>query len=424
MRFLSGTTLHNLGFAAALALLSLLAWQGKRTQDVLLEANASIADSLELITLVQGMFSALQDVETGSRGYVLTADAEYLAPYRSGRTHLVALRAALGERVRARGDTQWLEALDADIERRVAIAEANIERRDRLGLARAADAMAKAGGKEAMDRLRVQLEAFEGEERVRLAAESAFAAEVLERGRLQVVAGSVVIALLMIWFLLAMNRNLRRQARLAESARTGEARQVALLQAVPDDLYELHADGRVTVLSPSSGRRGPPPPELCAVFAEQVARQPGQTLLVFDWSDAHGHEHEVRVVRAEGGERLAIVRDVTDAARARRRLRDQQAFLRSVVDADENLIFVRDAAGRVLLCNEAFAALLGVAPARIEGQRVQELPGGDLLAPLLDGDTALLRELPELRRAQIPVTDARGRERWFQLLKRPMVLVG
>ncbi len=422
MRFLSGTTLHNLGFAAALALLSLLAWQGKRTQDVLLEANASIADSLELITLVQGMFSALQDVETGSRGYVLTADAEYLAPYRSGRTHLVALRAALGERVRARGDTQWLEALDADIERRVAIAEANIERRDRLGLARAADAMAKAGGKEAMDRLRVQLDAFEGEERVRLAAESAFAAEVLERGRLQVVAGSVVIALLMIWFLLAMNRNLRRQARLAESARTGEARQVALLQAVPDDLYELHADGRVTVLSPSSGRRGPPPPELCAVFAEQVARQPGQTLLVFDWSDAHGHEHEVRVVRAEGGERLAIVRDVTDAARARRRLRDQQAFLRSVVDADENLIFVRDAAGRVLLCNEAFAALLGVAPARIEGQRVQELPGGDLLAPLLDGDTALLRELPELRRAQIPVTDARGRERWFQLLKRPMVL--
>ena len=156
--------------------------------------------------------------------------------------------------------------------------------------------MAKAGGKEAMDRLRVQLEAFEGEERVRLAAESAFAAEVLERGRLQVVAGSVVIALLMIWFLLAMNRNLRRQARLAESARTGEARQVALLQAVPDDLYELHADGRVTVLSPSSGRRGPPPPELCAVFAEQVARQPGRTLLVFDWSDARGHEHEVRVV--------------------------------------------------------------------------------------------------------------------------------
>ena len=79
MRFLSGTTLHNLGFAAALALLSLLAWQGKRTQDVLLEANASIADSLELITVVQGMFSALQDVETGSRGYVLTADADAVA---------------------------------------------------------------------------------------------------------------------------------------------------------------------------------------------------------------------------------------------------------------------------------------------------------------------------------------------------------
>ena len=76
--------------------------------------------------------------------------------------------------------------------------------------------MARAGGKEAMDRLRGQLDTFEAEERARLAAESALAAQLLERGRLQVVAGSVVIALLMIWFLLAMNRNLRRQARLAD----------------------------------------------------------------------------------------------------------------------------------------------------------------------------------------------------------------
>lgn len=45
LRRLSGTTVHNLGSAAALALLSLLAWQGKRTQDVPLEANASVARS-------------------------------------------------------------------------------------------------------------------------------------------------------------------------------------------------------------------------------------------------------------------------------------------------------------------------------------------------------------------------------------------
>ncbi|MDR7192036.1 response regulator [Luteimonas terrae] len=425
MRLLSGTTLHNLGFAAALVLLSLLAWQGKRAQDVLLDANNAVADSLELINVVQGMLSALQDVETGSRGYMLTADPEYLEPYRDGRERLSHLRALLGHMLAGPDRAEWLAELDASVARRVEIAAANMERRDQLGLEQAAAAMAGSGAKEAMDALRAQLGELDAEERLRLAADSALAEKVLEQGRLQAVGGSMIIGLLMIWFLVAMNRNLRRQAQLAQIARAGEARQNALLRAVPDELYELHADGRVDVLSQSEGSRAAAPPALCAVLAEHMTRHPDRNLIVLDWKDGHGHDHEVRIARAEGGESLAIVRNVTEAARARRRLRDQQAFLRSVVDADENLIFVRDAAGRVLLCNEAFADLLGMRPGQVEGQRVQDIVGGDLLAPLLDGDTALLRELPEfpeLRRAQLAVNDASGRERWFQLLKRPMIL--
>ncbi|WP_202845068.1 ATP-binding protein [Luteimonas saliphila] len=421
MRLPSGTTLHNLGFAAALALLSLMAWQGKRTQDVLLDTNAAIADSLELITVVQGMFSALQDVETGSRGYVLTADPAYLAPYRDGRARVAALRGELGRSLDGRYRAAWLARLDTDIARRLEIAAANVERRDRLGLEQAAQAMATAGGKETMDALRAQLDELEAEERALLATRTALAALILERGRWQVLGGSLVIALLMVWFLRAMNRTLRRQAQLARIAGAGEARQAALLRAVPDDLYELHADGRIEVLSQAGGQHGEVPDGLASAFAD-LARHPDRSLVAFDWHDEGGRDHEVRIARSDGGESLAIVRNVTEAARARRRLRDQQAFLRSVVDADENLIFVRDAGGRVLLCNQAFAALLGLQPGQIEGRRVEDLPGGDLLAPLLDGDTALLREVSELRRPELAVADVHGHERWFQLLKRPMAL--
>ncbi|NYZ61877.1 ATP-binding protein [Luteimonas deserti] len=419
---LSGTTLHNLGFAAALGLLVLLAWQGKRSQEVLLDANAAVTESLEVINLAQGMFSVLQDIESGSRGYVLTADAAYLAPYDSGRAELVRLRGELGRTLARRDRAAWLAALDAGIARRVEIASANIERRDRLGLQRAADVMAQAGGKEAMDALRAQLAELETDERARLAAESARVDSVLERGRFEVVAGSGVIALLMLWFLLAMNRALHRQARLADAARAGEARQSALLRAVPDDLYEVHADGRVDVLSRGAAARSDPDAGLCAALTQRIARQPDHTLLTFDWSDAQGRDFEVRIARADDGDSLAMVRDVSEAVQARRRLRDQQAFLRSVVDADENLIFVRDAGGRVLLCNEAFSALFDLRPGQVEGQRAEDIAGGDGIAPLLEGDTALLRELPELRRNQLAVTDVRGRERWLQLLKRPLTL--
>lgn len=422
MRRLSGITLHNLGFAAALALLVLLAFEGKRSQEFLLDANAAVEERLELITVVQGIVSALQDIETGARGYVLAGDEAYLAPYYSGRTDLVRQRAALGVMLASRHREAWMAELDTRMQRRIDIAADNIERRDRLGLQRAAEGMTRAGGKETMDALRAQLDELEAEERIQLAGETARVEILLERGRREVVFGSLVIGLLMLWFLRAMNRALRRQARLAETARSGEARQSALLRAVPDDLYEVNADGRVDVLSRGVATRGAPDEGLCEALAGRIAEQPDHTLLTFDWSDGRGHDFEVRIARAEDGDSLAMVRDVTEAVQARRRVRDQQAFLRSVVDADENLIFVRDAGGRVLLCNEAFAALFDLRPAQVEGQRVEDIGGDGRIAPLLEGDTALLRELPELRRNQLAVTDVRGRERWLQLLKRPLTL--
>lgn len=66
------------------------------------------------------------------------------------------------------------------------------------------------------------------------------------------------------------------------------------------------------------------------------------------------------------GDHLAIARDISELQRSRDSLHDQQLFLRRVVDTDDNLIFVRDAQGRFLLCNTALSALLDVRPQDIE----------------------------------------------------------
>ena len=72
MPFRSKLSLQLLAFLLAVAVLAMLAWQGARTQRSLLEANESVHHSLELITASQSMFSSLQDIETGERGYVIT----------------------------------------------------------------------------------------------------------------------------------------------------------------------------------------------------------------------------------------------------------------------------------------------------------------------------------------------------------------
>ena len=53
MRSSTGTLLHNIGFALALALVGTLAWQGKRTQEALLSSNERVVRSLELITALK-----------------------------------------------------------------------------------------------------------------------------------------------------------------------------------------------------------------------------------------------------------------------------------------------------------------------------------------------------------------------------------
>ena len=80
------TSLHNLGFLLALVILGALGLQLYRSERALLDADAAVRRSLEVITVVQGTLSALQDVETGMRGYVITGEPQFLQPYVQGGT--------------------------------------------------------------------------------------------------------------------------------------------------------------------------------------------------------------------------------------------------------------------------------------------------------------------------------------------------
>ena len=316
MRRPSNTWLNNLAFALALGILGLLAWQGKRTQDALLRHSDAERASLELITEVQGMLSALQDIETGVRGYVLTGIPAYLEPHENGLRQLVAERERLGETLLERdpANATWLTALDRDIDARLLASRRTLEARRTRGLEPAAQVLARAGGKQVMDRLRERLGGVEDLERQRLGAARIAVEQQYERGRAQLLVGGIIVTLLLAGALLAMNRNLRAR------------------------------------------------------------------------------------------------RDLAARAQAER------AFLRSVIDADENLIFVRNEDGCFTLCNRAFGDALGRAPADVEGRMPVDLPDIDRVAPLLEGDAGLLDGSAD-QASEVRIIDASGTERWLQLLK-------
>ena len=415
-------TPHNLAFLLAFLLLIALAWQGKRVQEALLDANRSVSRSLELITAVQALMSSLQDVETGERGFVISGQAVYLEPYWQALERLEAERrhldALLGEPEGPRRD--WLARVDASLARRLQIAAANIALRQREGLSAAAGQLVGAGGRQTTAELRVLLGELEQAERQRLADEQEALQHHLASSRGQAFAGGLLVTLLFLAALWAIRRSLHARQALASQAQAGEARLRALLQAIPDLLYEIDADGTVRPLSRPGD--GDPPAALCAALRETRAATTGERVHTLQWADGAGSQYEIRRVPAGEGRHLAIARNVTAILRARRRLRDQQAFLRSVVDADENLIFVRDGAGRLQLCNRAFAALLGLRPPQVEGRLPADLPGAGWLGELFEGDAALLAGEPERRRSDLLLKNDQGQEHCLQLLKRPFRL--
>lgn len=417
---------HPLAFLFAFMLLVALGWQGTRTSEAVLKTNQSVSYSLEIITATQAMLSSLQDIETGVRGFVLTGAPNYLEPYEGGLRQLEARRRELQTLLgnREYPNLHWFDQLDSNMAEHLVVAANTIQARRDAGFTAAVQQLQQAGGKQIMDNLRALLGAVEQRERKQLAAANRAVAETIERSRWLALVGSLTVTALFLAALWATRRNLQIRHALARKAQAGEARLNALLQAIPDNLYAIDRRRRVTALSLASDSRSPAPsaiePLLLGLlqYADDALELTRTT-----WCEVDGQRtFEVRLAPTGLGDHLAIARDVTALQRSHNTLEDQKVFLRRVVDTEENLIFVRDAQGRFLLCNSAFAALLDSHPSAIEQCRAEDVAGAHRVLPLLQGEAEVLSGSGELRITEVELTDAQGQERWLQVVKRPMMM--
>lgn len=102
-------------------------------------------------------------------------------------------------------------------------------------------------------------------------------------------------------------------------------------------------------------------------------------------------------------------------------LRQQEQFLRKVLDTDPNLIFVKNAEGAYTLGNQALADVYGTTPEDLIGKTDADFnSNAEEVAQFREDDCDVIRFRREKFIAAEQITDSAGRKRWMQTVKRPL----
>ena len=326
------------------------------------------------------LLSSLKDAETGQRGFIITGDPDYLAPYQES---LETFPARLAELRRLTADNpeeeQRLAALIPLAAAKFADMKALIALREAKGLQAASESLMVESGKHNMDQIRLHVAETQALE-TQLLKDRVIISQADSRKSVQSLLLTSMLGSFALMLLLVCLRREQASRRRAETARDASEERYSRLfhsmdegfciielifdqdrQAVDyrcleaNPAFELH-----TGISGAAGKRiSEIAPGQTADSIEMYAKvlRTGEAAHFLKHSKALDRCLEGYVCRIGGPESATIavlVRDITERQRTEEALRESQRFLRSCLDALSGHIAVLDETGTILEINEAW----------------------------------------------------------------------
>ena len=235
-------------FATALLALALVGAATYLNAHNLLERNKLVIHTYQVISQIDDVFSSLDDIESGARGYLLTGKNEYLQPYQTG---LDAVGGHLDELRKMTADNPLQQR---NIERLQSLVNRSIDRVHRQVIARqlangASAAPPPLDDKDTMDQVRFVTAGMRGHEmqllerRDRLSAESAHRT-VTNFGLLLLLA-----VLLLFAFYQFIRHDLRERRRNDEALQVSEKKVRAVMDSAPDAMLITDEKGQIQMVN-------------------------------------------------------------------------------------------------------------------------------------------------------------------------------
>jgi PAS domain S-box-containing protein len=372
-----------------------------RSTAALLRAQAERDRQQALLLELENTLSLVQDAETGQRGYLLTGDEDYLAPYRRAARERGGQLRALAERV---GDgpeqrrrlaelSALIDAKMAELGRTVGLHQAG-RRQDALRVVTGGE------GREAMQAIRRTVADMDADARGRLRASTGRQDELAATTPRWVALGSATAALLVALAHLALARALARRRRVEQALRQTEEETRLVIETACDAFISIDAGGRIVgwnhaaeatfgwAKAEALGRSLAEtilPPSGRAAHHESLDRFLGagdasQFNRRFELTALHrdGREFPVEMTLTplcHGGDWVfnAFVHDISErrhAEQERARLTDR---LRLLLESSGEGIYGTDTHGRCIFVNPAGAALVGWSPEELLGRNMHEV---------------------------------------------------
>jgi CHASE3 domain sensor protein len=178
----------------------------------------AVDHTFEVISAIDNALLRLQDAETGQRGFIITGDDSYLAPFEAGRTAIFRILSDLRELVTDNADQRArIAGLRELAEIKMNELEDTITTRKQDGFEPARTKVLSSAGKETMDRIRsvaAEMRAAEGSLLEARLASARFAE------RMMIVVAVVCVALSLLGRMLAflIRTRIQERGRMTESA--------------------------------------------------------------------------------------------------------------------------------------------------------------------------------------------------------------
>lgn len=117
-----------------------------------------------------------------------------------------------------------------------------------------------------------------------------------------------------------------------------------------------------------------------------------------------------------------LANEVAERRKIEAALREQQLFLRNVIDTCPNPIFVKDENGRFVLVNRALANVYETTPEQIQGKTDADFdPDAAEVERFWQSDREVVTTLQPKFIAEETVTAPSGKMHWFQTIKKPLL---